>query len=647
MSASGFDRRRFHRDCVLIGILVFSFWATLVWSLDQSEKRERERVLRLEIAHHLELFGQRLNEELERAAGFLLMFASRPDVVRNLAPDEAGLMPALEGLGAAGLELRLVDASGLVRARWQRGRAGWRRLATDAPEPAGACFSPSAKLDAGRWHLAPLWSAASRRLPEGWPEALPLVRLGAPVRDASGTLAGVAVLVLRLSPLLLFDSATPVPGLRWGIRPDRAHVFVVRGDAPGVFDAWPADLAAAPVRAATKLRLDRPGRDLAAGMEPVWEFVGWLPPEALASRLASERRQSWTLLVVGTLLIGPSIFFWRRNIERRRMAQLSLAETNERLSFLLDQAPVLLYRGRIREGMPLPEEFHGRHPRWTPRRHPDPEGWWDARIHPEDREKVRAHLEATLAEGGREFVHRFRMDAGSHWRWIEEHIRFDPEGERCYGCLIDIDEIRRAEARLAEMRDELGRNLIRLQAAHDRLRADLQRWLHDDLGQGLSAIRNIAEALAERLPEGDAARARLNTVREAADAMLSGVRRRLQALKAPDGDRDAIPALRGRLERWAEANGVAFSWSEQKRTDASLAARLAPALDALLAALGGVDGVRLLSATFNGGRLMLELTGADADDARLRRAFALLAAYNRALGPDGGIELVCHAGGEA
>ena len=83
--------------------------------------------------------------------------------------------------------------------------------------------------------------------------------------------------------------------------------------------------------------------------------------------------------------------------------------------------------------------------------------WWEERVHPDDRERVTASVEAALAEGGGEVwteEYRFRRADGGYSDVVDRaHVVRDAEsGEavRVLGSMMDVTERRRAEEALRE-----------------------------------------------------------------------------------------------------------------------------------------------------------------------------------------------------
>ncbi|HEV2748370.1 MAG TPA: PAS domain-containing protein [Allosphingosinicella sp.] len=87
-------------------------------------------------------------------------------------------------------------------------------------------------------------------------------------------------------------------------------------------------------------------------------------------------------------------------------------------------------------------------------------GWWEAQLHPEDRERVTSGLAAAI-EGGRTHwadLYRFRRADGDYADVYDQgHIVRDEQGRarRAVGAMADVTDRQRAEAELRRMQSEL------------------------------------------------------------------------------------------------------------------------------------------------------------------------------------------------
>jgi PAS domain S-box-containing protein len=118
---------------------------------------------------------------------------------------------------------------------------------------------------------------------------------------------------------------------------------------------------------------------------------------------------------------------------------------------------------------------------------------WRDRLHPEDRERVLPRVKAYLADphGNYEIEFRLRHKNGSYrWIYARAQVEVDATGRphRMLGCHIDVTERKRAEEALQRSlthQQELSRRLVEVEETE---RRNINRELHDRVGQNLSAL---------------------------------------------------------------------------------------------------------------------------------------------------------------
>jgi PAS domain S-box-containing protein len=140
---------------------------------------------------------------------------------------------------------------------------------------------------------------------------------------------------------------------------------------------------------------------------------------------------------------------------------------------------------------------------------------WRNRLHPEDRERTLPKVRAYLANprGTYEAEYRLRHRDGSYrWIYARAHVETDAVGtpQRMLGCHIDVTERKRAEEDLQRSfwrLQELSRRLIEVEESE---RRNINRELHDRVGQNLSALNlslgMIGASLAQHAPSAVTAR---------------------------------------------------------------------------------------------------------------------------------------------
>ena len=170
------------------------------------------------------------------------------------------------------------------------------------------------------------------------------------------------------------------------------------------------------------------------------------------------------------------------------------------------------------------------------------------RVHPEDRERVRHALDASIAAGApHELEFRIvRPDGEVRQVRSRGRVHRDENGEpvRVVGITQDATEQKRAE----EERDRL-RALEVAAAAEDAERGRISRELHDRVAHSMGVVHQslqLYEALEERDP--DRAWDRLHMAKEASRTALEQTRNLSAELRRSETEKGLVPALRDLLE---------------------------------------------------------------------------------------------------
>ena len=141
-------------------------------------------------------------------------------------------------------------------------------------------------------------------------------------------------------------------------------------------------------------------------------------------------------------------------------------------------------------------------------------------VHSDDRELVEGRHDANLPVGAAECELRIlRPDASQ--RWV--HLRRFPLGEGSDNKAIyvaeDITERKRIEAQSHQLEEQLRLLARRIDGAREEERRKLATWIHDEIGQGLTALRMNLTWMQQRLrPRSPELRAALGEM----DAMIAG-----------------------------------------------------------------------------------------------------------------------------
>ena len=154
-----------------------------------------------------------------------------------------------------------------------------------------------------------------------------------------------------------------------------------------------------------------------------------------------------------------------RDISERKQAREALRASENRLQFLVQQSPAVIYTCRadgdyaptfvsqnISDLMGFePEQFIGDF------------DFWAANIHPEDAPEVYRKRQSVFAKGRMFCEYRFRMPNGEY-HWLHDELRLirdeNDEPREIIGYWIDIDDKKRAERELLEGGERLRRSQI-------------------------------------------------------------------------------------------------------------------------------------------------------------------------------------------
>jgi two-component system sensor histidine kinase UhpB len=182
-------------------------------------------------------------------------------------------------------------------------------------------------------------------------------------------------------------------------------------------------------------------------------------------------------------------------------------------------------------------------------------------MHPEERSNAQRFLAGIAPATPTYERDALVRDAGGAERWMHWGARglFDAEGvlREIQSVGRDVTELKRAMDALGAARERLQRLSRRLLEVQEAERRHLARELHDDIGQGLTALKLNLEALA-RGRDHTALQARVGEALETARHTIERVRQLSVNLRPLQlDDLGLAAALRSHLDRQAKLGGLA------------------------------------------------------------------------------------------
>lgn len=184
-------------------------------------------------------------------------------------------------------------------------------------------------------------------------------------------------------------------------------------------------------------------------------------------------------------------------------------------------------------------------------------GWWEDRIHPEDRPTVLAGLERAIARGRERWSasYRFRREDGSYADMLDRGFVIRDEAGRsvrAVGAMVDLTERHRAEAEMRRMQAQL------IHVARVSAMGTMASTLAHELNQPLAAVGNFlsgARRLALAEPEASAELVAALTAAQSGVQRAGEIVRRLRELVAHGTSKMAAEHLPRLIE---EAGVLAF-----------------------------------------------------------------------------------------
>jgi PAS domain S-box-containing protein len=187
------------------------------------------------------------------------------------------------------------------------------------------------------------------------------------------------------------------------------------------------------------------------------------------------------------------------------------------------------------------------------------------RVHPDDRTAVRAVIEDAF-KYHRPFSCEYRITRlDGAVRVIHERgsVVVDDAGKpiRAFGTAQDITERKQAEEELRASREQLRALAAYLQSVREEERAHISRELHDEIGQGLTAIKLALERSTSGQPPGAATD--LERALALANELIGQVRDlSLELRPAMLDDLGLLAALRWHFERYTDQFKIAVDFTQ-------------------------------------------------------------------------------------
>ncbi len=153
-----------------------------------------------------------------------------------------------------------------------------------------------------------------------------------------------------------------------------------------------------------------------------------------------------------------------RDITARKQTELQLLASDSRLRLLesiIDQSPAMVFYWDVVDGWPI--RFVSRNVRnlgYLPEEFLSGVRGYEDIIHPDDRERVRQHVEQALAQRQPHYTLSYRLRRrDGEIRWVEEYGIIEESGDEKSrhreGIVLDITDRQKAEVHLTEYRKEL------------------------------------------------------------------------------------------------------------------------------------------------------------------------------------------------
>lgn len=199
-------------------------------------------------------------------------------------------------------------------------------------------------------------------------------------------------------------------------------------------------------------------------------------------------------------------------LARLRKVEMKLRESEERFRLATEAINGLIYDWNVLANVTRRSagmaEFLG----WHADEVPGDSRWWPEQIHPDDAEVVLQRFQNAAARQVPACSHEYRIrhKLGHYlWIWDSNRIVYDPEGQavRVIGCVVSIEEQKRASQALRKAQEELARANLDLErkveeraAKLQETVAELESWSYSiahDMRAPLRTMHGYSKLLAE------------------------------------------------------------------------------------------------------------------------------------------------------
>jgi two-component system, NarL family, sensor histidine kinase UhpB len=256
----------------------------------------------------------------------------------------------------------------------------------------------------------------------------------------------------------------------------------------------------------------------------------------------------------GTLRGGVAVL---RDTTERHIVLEELHKAESKYRTLVEHLPAIMYRSPLDPAKPplyVSPQIEAKLG-FTPQEWMSTPGLWLRQVHPDDRDRVLADLQESIASG-QQTACEYRMltrDGSIVYLRNEAVLLTDMDGEGpvLQGMLIDITE-QETERGMRERLRQLTMDLVAVQEA-ERRRIGLE--LHDEVGQILTGLK-LRLGTAASLPDAEI-RPRLAELTALVDGATERVRQLSQSLRpAALDDLGLLPALGSHVRHYIHQTGV-------------------------------------------------------------------------------------------